>query len=183
MAWRGGNVGVGRSGPGGCVGDPGAVAPAQRHARSRTVRSWSRSRPEVPFATLIRKARARPRVSCCVPRFALLREAKISTNGFEPCSGVSSSSFWAFSRVVMPHILAPANRPALTQVPQLTPGGTTAFSCAADVLVPQAVIELAARRQLPQMPPRYATGRSCAAAQSRRATSSLHQVTERKALT
>lgn len=100
------DVGVGCSRPGGCVGDPGPSPQfSATRARARCA-GRSRSRPEVPFATLMRKARARLRASRCAARFVLLREAMISTNVSSSSSGVSSSSFWAFSRVVMARILA-----------------------------------------------------------------------------
>jgi hypothetical protein len=101
------NRGVVGSCPGGCVGNPGAVVPGQRHARSRTVRRLSRSSSEVPSATLIRKLRARRAASAVL--FSL-REAMISTIGSSASSGSSSSSLWAFSRVVMPRILARRHR-------------------------------------------------------------------------
>jgi hypothetical protein len=93
---------------GGCVGDPGAVAPVQRHARSRTVRRLARSSPEVPSARLIRKLRARRAALDTAPLDASVPFESTTTCALSSrSSGTASTSLCNCSRVGMPQIVAP----------------------------------------------------------------------------
>jgi hypothetical protein len=90
-------------------------APGQREAcrRSETVKSYPSSSPE---SSVCRNSIASWRACFCavlasasVPLSS--REARISTTGSSASSGVSSSSFWAFSRVVTDPNLSARHHP------------------------------------------------------------------------